>query len=231
MTMRRPPRSSGTSLSAFKLSPSTHAVANLHLRLDNLVFDENKSFEEHFSKFLTLFDELSSLDQHMTKQEKVTKLIRSPPPSFDVLAMALSVNETTFENLISAVQVKIERRKKLRSSSQTCPSNQAYMVSNEPSFQPNQSNNKSGFNGRGGYSGSGRDGRGGRGGRRGFRARGGRIGKYRENRTCHYCGMPGHFIKFFRKSIAEEEFGRNPRPNKNGAGNSQGHGNVNHNDQ
>lgn len=101
------------------------------------------------------------------------------------------------------------------------------MASTAPYDQPNQHNNFG--RGRGGYRGCSRGGRGGRDGpgdRGGFGARGGRIGKSHDGRTCHFCGMPGLFIKFCRRRIVDKESSRNPRPNNDGAGNSQAHGNF-----
>lgn len=194
-------------LARIHTTSSTQTIANLQQRLDNLSFDETKKFDTHVSDFLSIVDELSSLDQTIQESEKVTKLIRSLPPSFDALAMATSVNALNFDELVIAVHANIERRKQFPAKSNNSSQPQAFYTSAHRDIQLNNRGRGRGGRGRGGL--GGRGGRGGRG--RGSR------GQY-DNRTCHYCGKSGHFIKFCRFRIQEEEGGggRISKPNRQG---------------
>lgn len=53
------------------------------------------------------------LNQVLNNSEKVTKILRTLPESFDSLAMASSSNKNTFEEIINAVKANIERKKKI----------------------------------------------------------------------------------------------------------------------
>lgn len=55
------------------------------------------------------------MDQHFTDQDKVTKIIRSLPRSFDDLEMAPTLSETSFDEITSDFSVNILRRKNIDS--------------------------------------------------------------------------------------------------------------------
>lgn len=167
------------------------------------MFDDTNNFDDHVSSFLSIVDELSSLDQQIQDTEKVTKMIRSLPPSFDALAMATSVNSLTFDQLVSAIQSNIERRNNSSRAHNHKNTVQAFLATVPGNFHPGRHNNR----GQGSSSRGFRGGLGGRGGRcgscRGFRMK---------ERTCHYCGKSGHFIKFCRFRIQDEGNGRVTKP-------------------
>lgn len=193
---------------------STQAVANLQAKLESLSFKEGQSWESHISSFMSILDELAAQDQVMTESEKVTKILRTLPSSFDALAMASSLNENSFDQIVNAVQANIERRKKIgiwnkeANNSTGTPSAQYA----DGSVMNYSSANNRGRGGRGRY---GRGRRGGRGGR-------GRFHFNTNSRTCHYCGKPGHFIKFCRLRISDEASGRIRKP-AHQSQNSHGH--------
>lgn len=135
---------------------ATQAIANLLQKLDNLKYNESKSWDDHVSKFLSIVDEFGSFDQSLTDSDKVTKIIRSLPLVFDPFAKSSSVNGTTFDSLVLAVRENIERRKKLLGNSSESASD-ATMKAN---FGNSNTYGRKNFRGRGGR---GRDRYGGRG--------------------------------------------------------------------
>lgn len=54
-------------------------VFNLHKRLINTAFDENKSLDAPVSNFIGIIDELPAFDKTVTDEENLLKLIRSLP--------------------------------------------------------------------------------------------------------------------------------------------------------
>lgn len=180
-------------LARIHTTSSTQKIANLHQKLDNLMYDESTNFDKHISNFLSIIDELASLDQLIQESDKATKLIRSLPPSFDALAMATSVNKLNFDELVTAIHANIERRRK-SSNKHDAPRLQAY-TSRAPGLHSTS------FRGRG----RGNSYR----GRRGGRGRGGSNISRANGRACHYCGKEGHFIRFCRMKMMDEGRGNN----------------------
>lgn len=98
-------------LSRIYTSSSSQAIANLHVKLETMQFEENKDWDKHISSFLNIVDELASLNQEISETEKVTKLFRTLPATFDALAMASSLSTRSFEEILNAVSANIERKK------------------------------------------------------------------------------------------------------------------------
>lgn len=110
------------------------------------------------------------------------------------LPWILIFNETTFDNVVTAVQANSERRQ--RTGNTYFPNPTTFpksFISSKESYQGNHRFSQFHNRGRGGSGGRGRN--------RG-RGRGGRP--YGDKRMCHYCGKPGNFIKFCRFRIANE---------------------------
>lgn len=194
---------------------SSQEIINLQEKLEKLKFDESKCFDDHVSAFLAIVDELSMLEEYLDEKAKVTKMLRSLPESFDSLAMAVTVNDMTFSNLIALVHANIARRKSRNKdigndyALQTRSAVQANIA-----FGPGEKDNRfdnGGFNVI--FRGRGR-GQGDRGcrGRVGFGR--GRGDRFSDPRPCHYCGKPGHFIKFCRMRLADEHSGRIAGPSQ-----------------
>lgn len=176
---------------------STQAIANFQAKLESLSFKEGEEWENHISLFLSMLDELAAQYQVMDDSEKVTKLLRTLPASFNALAMASTLTTTTFDELFSAVQANIGRRKNLgmcnKASSSIIQGPSAQLADGFQNIESPSGNYTSGRGrGRGNFKfrrvGSGHRGRG-RGGRRGIRY-------HYDSHGFHYCHKPGHFIKF-----------------------------------
>lgn len=97
---------------------STKSIANLLAKLESLTFKEGQDRESRVSILLTIIGELAAQDQNMTDASNVTKIMRTPPPSFDALATALTLNENSFHQMVNAVQADIERRVKIGTRNQ-----------------------------------------------------------------------------------------------------------------
>lgn len=166
---------------------SSQAVAKLQAKLESLIFKEGEDWDKHVSKFLSIIDELAAQDQTLSNSEKVTKILRTLPESFASLAMASSLNQNTFEEIVNAVQANIERKKKLGTWKSSAETPGPSVNFSDGNFSQQNTNR----NGRGRGHGRGR----GRGCGRGGRGRGGYFNQG-DARTCHYCGKRDHFIKF-----------------------------------
>lgn len=82
---------------------SKQKTANLQAKLEFFSFKDGDDWEKHVSTFLSIIDERASEGKALTDAEKVTKLLRTPPESFDPLEMASSLNENSFDEIVGAV--------------------------------------------------------------------------------------------------------------------------------
>lgn len=174
---------------------SAQAIQNLHQRLDALVYDEKKDWNDHISTFLSICGELATYDAELSDADKVSKLIRSLPPSFSALAMVSHLTSTSFDNVKIAVAAELERRANPHNPHSENKEPKTDKQSHAVMFGRGRTRARK-------YRGSSR----GRGA--------GRGGRNQDIRTCHYCGKPGHFISVCRIKREDENSGRIHRPSR-----------------
>lgn len=166
-------------------------MANIQDELETLLFEEGFDWHKHVSTFLSIMDELGSLDHAISEKEKVSKFLQTHPPAFDALAMACILDSHSFEEHVSAVKADFERHKKLGTWKATDNKNVAFIanISNwrQYPFKPARGRGKFSFCGNtcGDYF------------KPGFIIR-------RVTKVCHYCGKLFHFIKLCRLRVANE---------------------------
>lgn len=80
--------------------------------MESFSFKETEYCDRYISAFLRLIDEPSSQEQVLGDVEKITKLLRTLPTSYDVLAMACSLTSPSFYENSNTDSANIERRKK-----------------------------------------------------------------------------------------------------------------------
>lgn len=100
----------------------------------------------HVSTFLSIIDELAAQDQTLTDAEKETKILRALLDYFHALKMASSLNENSFNEIVTAVQANIEHKKKrgfFKPSNTTQSGLQAQLADGSNCF-PNIDRNSSG---------------------------------------------------------------------------------------
>lgn len=85
----------------------TQAIANLQGKREALTFKDGDDWERHISSFVSIINELAAQDQAFIDAEKVTKILRTLPESFVSLAMASSLNENSFDQIVNAAQRNI----------------------------------------------------------------------------------------------------------------------------
>lgn len=52
-------------------------MEKIHSKLEDFKFLEGANWDDNVSEFMSLLDQIAGLDQHLTDQDKVTKIIRS----------------------------------------------------------------------------------------------------------------------------------------------------------
>jgi len=152
-----------------------------------LVFDEKKSWHDHVTKFLTIVGEFSTYDEDMPEKEKVSRLIRSLPHSFNPLAMVSTLMDTGFDNIVSAVQAALARHSNPHNQDILyTPVQQAKLADYHTSYPRGRGRGRDRSRGRG-------------------RGRGAVRNNSHDGRVFHCCGKPGHFIKFCLIRLSDEK--------------------------
>lgn len=138
------------------------------------------AYFQNWSQFMSIIYDIPYLDQHLNGQVKLTKIIHPLPHSFYAIFMASKLSTTSFYDITSVISANIVCHKNICTWTQVRNTPQAYLTWC-------------------GISSRGREIW-----RRG-RGRGVNIQGSNDERTCHYCGKPDHFIKFCLFRIIEEE--------------------------
>lgn len=94
---------------------STQVIAKVQGKLEALSFKDGDDWDKQVSSFLSIIDELSAQDRVLSDAGKVTKILRTLLEYFDTFAMASSLNNNSFEQIVNAVQANVEQKKKLGS--------------------------------------------------------------------------------------------------------------------
>lgn len=169
-------------------------------------FKDDGDWAQHVSEYLGFLDELASPSELLTDEANVSKIMRALSSKFGLLIMAASFAEISLETMVRVVDAHVERRRKIKGACSSGINPIAKVVDGfrtsihaiHPSFiNLGRGRGTYAF---GNYLRTGRANcfRGVCGGcGDGFRA-----GTQVEN--CHYCGEPGHFIKFCRHRIQVE---------------------------
>ena len=84
---------------------SGQAVQNLRQKLDSLVYDENKSWNDHVSSFLRICEELATYDEEITEDEWRQRLDRMRA-DYERRAVALGDRESA----VAAAEARVESR-------------------------------------------------------------------------------------------------------------------------
>lgn len=142
------------------------------------------------SPFLNILDELASSNKTMSDAEKVTKLLRTHPATFDSLVMVFSWTTNPFEEIVNAVCANIKRKKKLGTLKNENKSLFAHFAKSLSLYQFKNNSKLNRFlrRGRGKFG----------------RTRERLQRHYDDRKVRHYCGKPGNYIKFCRRGLADE---------------------------
>ena len=99
-------------------SSNAQSILNLRQELDNLRYEEDKSWEEHINKFMDLLSKLAiMMRRELTEKEKASKLLRSLPGSFGGFAMIAQLQNLELEMLLQAMHAEISCRLNSKGSS------------------------------------------------------------------------------------------------------------------
>lgn len=90
---------------------STQSVTNLQIKIKYLSFREGDNWDEHVSFFLYTLDELVAQDQLLFDADKEKEMLRTLPQLFNAMEMTSDLNNTTFDQIVNAIQRNIERKK------------------------------------------------------------------------------------------------------------------------
>lgn len=90
---------------------NTQMVINIQRDPEMMTFDRDEAWDKHIENSHHLVAKLASYDSPLTVEDKVSKLLRTPPILFAPISMVAEASSVSFEKFIASVKAQISQRK------------------------------------------------------------------------------------------------------------------------